>query len=308
MSPFWRSRKSAAEPPPWAGFFSGNEYARFRAAVEQDLRGRGLEPAFQDDGSVVVHPAGDETTLGLANLAQLCDGSEESDWPALIDEHMSTMIASLFAVDEPNWEEARPLLRLRLWAQVDVESTGMEVVGIPVADDLVAVLVLDFPERIASVHPDLLDGWGVRADEALRLAEQAVALEEYEVEHNQFDEGVEFIAVSADNMFAASQVLALEKAVGGLPTAGAVLAVPNRHWLLVHPICDLRVVDLMSRLAPLAASLHEEGPGSISDQLYWWHDGHELERISVSTDGDQHSISASQRFVDLLNGLAESSD
>jgi hypothetical protein len=56
-------------------------------------------------------------------------------------------------------------------------------------------------------------------------------------------------------------------------TVDAIAAVPNRHTLLVHVIEDATVVESIKAMQRATVDLFRDGPGSISDRLYWWHAG-----------------------------------
>lgn len=58
-----------------------------------------------------------------------------------------------------------------------------------------------------------------------------------------------------------------------LPAAGALVVVPSRHNLVYHPITDGSVVDAVNSLASYAVGAYGDGPGALSPQVYWWHDG-----------------------------------
>ena len=68
----------------------------------------------------------------------------------------------------------------------------------------------------------------------------------------------------------------------------------------MHAIRDATVLDAVNVMAPFVVEQFEEGPGSLSPHLYWWHGG-ELERLVV--DDDEGSITPPDGFVALLERL-----
>ncbi|MGH2475416.1 MAG: hypothetical protein ACRDIL_09125, partial [Candidatus Limnocylindrales bacterium] len=101
-----------------------------------------------------------------------------------------------------------------------------------------------------------------------------------------------------DDFYVATRALALRDL---LPpdVSDALIVVPNRHTLAVHPIVDGSALSAMQAMFRLAVQLHREGPGSISDQPYWWHDGR-LERIHHLEEGRRIAVTPPDAFVELL--------
>ena len=54
----------------------------------------------------------------------------------------------------------------------------------------------------------------------------------------------------------------------------------------------------------IAMNLFREGPGSISDQLYWWRGG-EFVHLPHTVSGKSINFVPPDEFVQALNGLAE---
>jgi hypothetical protein len=75
-----------------------------------------------------------------------------------------------------------------------------------------------------------------------------------------------------DSFYVATRVLRLGEVLPDGAT-DALVAVPNRHTLIVHPIVDAGAIPAMQAIYGLAVQLYRDGPGSISDQPYWWHEG-----------------------------------
>ena len=66
---------------------------------------------------------------------------------------------------------------------------------------------------------------------------------------------------------------ALEDYIESPTPYGAVVAVPHRHVVVFHAIRNLGVVKAISAMLPVAFGMYQEGPGSISPNLYWYRDG-----------------------------------
>jgi hypothetical protein len=287
---FLRRLVGGADPPPdWSPFDDGGAHGAFIDAVQADLRRRGV-PFELGDGVVLIPTDGDDppAEYGLSNLSQQCAATDRDDWSRIIATHF-TSVFSIRGRDldalAADYEQARPILQVRLMP--DASMGGVDVPGSVVraiAPGIQAVLVYDFPDSTASVHEEHLASWPVSPDEAFDQAlsnldrEPAPLSDDMEVEP-----GTSVRVWYGDSFYVATRVLRLADL---LPpgTTDALVAVPNRHTLLVHPIVDGGAVTAMQPIFRLAAQLFREGPGSISDQPYWWH-GRRLELIPHHVKG-----------------------
>jgi hypothetical protein len=292
---FLRRLLGGAEPPPdWSPFDDGRTHQAFIEAVEADLRRRGV--SFEmGDGVVVIPTEGEDQPgeYGLSNLSQQSAASDEGDWSRIIATHFSSVFSikgrdlDALAAD---YEQARPILRIRLMP--DASMGGVEVPGSVVraiAPGIQAVLVYDFPDSTASVHEEHLASWPVDPDSAFDQAlanldkEPAPLTDDMEVEV-----GTSVRVWYGDSFYVATRLLRLAEL---LPpgTTDALVAVPNRHTLLVHAIVDGGAVAAMQPIYRLAVQLFREGPGSISDQPYWWNEG-ALEQIPHHAKGSNVTV------------------
>jgi len=193
------------------------------------------------------------------------------------------------------------LTRPQLWPMAGLEELGDDVVAREVTEDLAAVLSLDLPDSVHIVAPKDIADSGLGEEE---LWERALAqLDDGEpIERTLLDDDELVVVLVSDSHFLASRLLALEELVGAVPPHGVLIGVPHRHMFVVHAIYDATVLEAMNLMAPFVVQHFEEGPGSLSPDLYWWHDG-EIERLVV--DDDEGSITPPDGFVALLEGLTE---
>jgi hypothetical protein len=105
-----------------------------------------------------------------------------------------------------------------------------------------------------------------------------------------------------DSFYVATRALRL---ADELPpgTVDAVFAVPNRHMLLWHAIRDVSVVGAMQAMMQVTSKAFLDGPGSISNQLYWWRDG-QVVHLPLIAQGNRIDFMPPDEFVALLNTLA----
>jgi hypothetical protein len=284
--------------PDWAPFLSGAQAREFLEAVAADLRRRDLQ--FQvADGVVDVEGGGQ---LGLANLAQVCNQAGRGEWQTVIARHFDAVLvpddAEAFRGD---FEAARPMLKPRIYMVGDLPDDAA-IVSSQIGAGLISVLTYDLPTSVRTIHRDDADSWSVPIDElfAIALANIASAPDRPERTDVPFEGGV-FHALHGDSFFVTSEILRLREHLGDAPN-GALVAIPNRHILLFHPLLDLSAVVAVQFLIQMTIQMFREGPGSVSPNLYWWHDG-ALTQLPYDTDRKGVQFFPPDEFVQVLNGL-----
>jgi hypothetical protein len=304
---FLRRLTGRGDPPvpEWASFLSPSEFRAFLDAVEADLRRRSL-PFTMGDGVVNVTLPTGPNQFGLFNLVQLCNVEGRPEWDRVIATHFTTMLQLQgrdYDAIAADWEQVARILKLRIYPE-DFAPPGSAPVIRPVAPGIASVLVYDFPDSIGTTHRDHLAEWPVSEDELFETALRNTLTEAMPVQqHVPAEGGATVEAFLGDSFYVTTRVLDLPTLLPGLGAAGAVVALPHRHALLTHPIVDLRVVQAIQTLIQVAAGMYREGPGSITDQLYWWRDGR-LTHLPVRVEGRSIQFHPPDAFVELLNGLA----
>jgi len=296
----------------WASFFSAREQAEFLRRIDESLAAQGLLFEVRD-GTVHVVLDGKQHQFGLLNLAQQCAQSERGEWRGLIDHHFGCVFGTVRDQGEVDalvrdFARARPLLKSRLHAREYVETAGGHVAARPLADDLVVALCLDLPTSVRTVGWDEARGWGLTDDALFALALENVRAEEpLHQEHLTIPGDADLTALYGESFFAATHLLMLERYLAGSHRDGAVIAVPHRHALLVHPIVDLSVVTAINARNPRARRLYLEGPGSISPHLYWW-TPERLVQLPAEMGDDGIEFFPPDEFVQVLDRLPPAGD
>ncbi len=273
--------------PDWASVMDRAEFTAFTDAVVDDLMRRGMRATIEDGYAVVDRGADEPYRFGLSNLVQLCHQIERRDWSRVIAEHFSNLLMTMgrdldaLAAD---YAQVAPILRVRVMPDA---SQGLDLSGSvtrPIAAGIQAVLVYDFPDSTANVHLEHLDGWPVDADGAFAqgLANQ---VEPLQTPTRRDTEEIELSLYLGEDFYVATWALRLEDV---LPpgTTDAIVAVPTRSSLIVHPIVDKRAIASLTAVYRVAVTVANAGPGSISDQPYWWHEG-SFTVVPHHVDGDE---------------------
>ncbi len=225
-------------------------------------------------------------SLGLLQLAQHCHLRSRDDWHELIAAHLCIMTAHLHDIVEPF---SAFDLRVRLVPDTPDERDTLRALGArPFAEGIVQVLAIDIDDAVRCVPTrEILDiGWDL--DEAWASAlSQTEMLERPDEIHAIDIGGVEIIHVFGDRPFTASMIGVIDELIGetaDIGPEGAIVALPLRHSVLVHPIGEDDVRTAIAGMIPITRQLYKQGPGSVSPHLYWWRNG-ELHWIPTFFDG-----------------------
>lgn len=276
MSIFQRLFGRSSAPPPWAGFFTADEYARFEALVRPALERRGVTAdarAFAG-GVLRAEIGGEASAVGLGPIARRCHGLPSSEWAAAIDAHLDRALEShrqTLARLAGDFEAARLCLKVQLMFERGRRPDWDEGLNYRVfAPGVLAVLNYDLPTVVHSVPAADVRGWGRPLAELLDVAAQNVRAETPPPEREVLDvAGHRIEQLSGDSYFVCSHALWLAQLAPELTDRGALVAVPSRHSVLFRPIvgaADLAPIDVLSQLAQ---RLYATVPGPVSSEVFW---------------------------------------
>ncbi|MBI2933343.1 MAG: hypothetical protein HYY16_16990 [Planctomycetes bacterium] len=300
---------SRDDVPDWAKFFPSESYLAFVTALAEDMHRR--KARFElADGIVAVRRRGRaRQEFGLQNLAQFCHQMPREEWASIIARHFDTLFhidAQAARLDRlaENFERVRSCLKIRLYPS---DMRGLDfVVRRESAPGLTAVLVYDLPNSVATVHPDSVKKWHRPIEELFRLGLENVRAEgALRRDVTEIDKGAAVISLVGETFFAASHALLLEDYLKPPPRCGALVGVPNRHTVLYHLIEDFRVLPAIKALLVATFSMFQEGPGSVSPNLYWWRDG-ALTLLPSIVRPKTIDFAPPMEFVEMLSGLGPS--
>jgi len=214
---------------------------------------------------------------------------------------------SVDAADGSLWEHARQPLRARI-LPADASLFGM--LQRPVADGLVETVMTErgsqpLPGGEPVSAGDALE-WGV-TEHAVFDAARANARATAPLEAERFTiDGTGLFALFGPSHYTATHILWLAEHLAAIPgyteANGALVVLPHRHLIAVHPIESSAVVDAAGTLLRFAVRQFETCPGPISDQLYWWYEG-ALHRLPSDSVGETLQVFPSTRFAALLDRL-----
>ena len=230
-------------------------------------------------------------SLGLLQLAQHCHLRPRDDWRGLIAAHLRTMTAHLHDIVAPFSVFD---LRIRLVPDAPDDSVMLRALGArPFAEGIVQVLAIDVADAVRCVPVSEITDLGWDEDEAWASASVQTELFEVPEEVHTIDiGGVDIVHVFGERPFTASMVGVVDRLVAEvahIADTGAIVSMPLRHSLLVHPIDDAGVRTAIAGMIPITRQLFKQGPGSVSPHLYWWRAGG-LQWIPTFFDGTMEGV------------------
>ena len=134
--------------------------------------------------------------------------------------------------------------------------------------------------------------------------EQAATTEPAQISEAVLDDGARCYIFMGDD-FVAVHALVLNRYPRCIGRHGALVGIPSRNVLVAGPIDDLSVVSAVRGMIPVIRAAEEEGPGSITTNLYWYLDG-SFTNLPYILDENELKFGPPEAFLELLNRLRES--
>jgi hypothetical protein len=304
-------RKDSNDPvPQWASFFTHKEYAKFISELNFYFRQFSVDVEI-GEGIITT----DEETfgygkMGLTNVAQACKQESLGQYGTIISGHFNAMIQAHqfdkeFKKIEDTFEKVKPFIGVRLYDHDYVDTIGKEnVIGFDIAGDLFAMIVYDFPNSVMSIKPEKLAKWSVSEEELFELGKKNIR-DNYPIEYKKERVGeIDFWVAFADHFFAPNLALDLANHPQLVGSKGALVGLPHRHIALFYPIENLQVIMAINGLTPIIYGMNQEGPGSVSNQLFWYKDG-TFTQLPYTIEENTVQFNPPESFIDLLNELGE---
>jgi hypothetical protein len=291
----------------WITHLTAPQRTVFLDSLRAALTARGL-PVRMEDGVVVLSGV----ALALAELAAACATVQPADYGALLGERLDTVLLGIegqttAAALDSDWPAAQRHIKLRLFPAAQAVANEEILVSADIGAGLSVVLVYDLPDSVTSVQPDAVAAWPVTGAELWRIATANLRAEEPPpvVERIALTEDADALLVTGESYFVASRLLILGDI---LPPSsfpyGALVIVPHRHAMVVHPITGSEIYDALTTLSVMAGEMVGDSPGPMSSAVYWWKsDAIEEVAVVVDEDAAEVTVEPSVEFGELLDWL-----
>ncbi|MDH6182485.1 hypothetical protein M2152_002667 [Microbacteriaceae bacterium SG_E_30_P1] len=246
--------------------------------------------------------------FGLYNIAARLRQLPREDWDATVRHHVGTMVASLTQMtDVPGDDQLLSMMRSRLMPAEFAPPEALRNYSYArrVADDLVEVIMLDYPDTYASLTDEQAQRFS--PDSMWGAARAGLSREPWGEIQTVETPGGSFSVLMGDSPFTASRVLDLDEfmeRLGELAPLGVVIGVPHRHQLVFHVLKNVASIGSVNDVLRFTNLGFSDGIGPISPHIYFWKDG-ALDRISsVNTEGGL-AINVSGRFSEAVEALTD---
>lgn len=308
MFSFFKRKPHESGIPQWASFFDNKEYSVF--IEELDNYFKSLNSGYElGAGQITVkeNEFGSDS-FGLTNLAQVCKQRGKRYYKEIIAEHFNSMIRANkfdreFKKIADNFEEVKKYIGVRLYDNDYVAHVGKEnTIGKAFAGDIYSMIVFDFPDAILSIQPEQTTAWNKTTDELFEIGISNIKSRyPLTITKETFGKfGVWF--VQGEHFFTPNIVFDIENRKELIGSKGSLIGLPHRHSAIIYPIEGLEVVEAVNKLIPAIHGMNQEGPGSLSDNLFWYNDKTFTQLPYKIKEGNLQFFPPDD-FVGLLNGL-----
>lgn len=308
MSSLFKKNNEKAEVPKWASFFNENEYHEFLKALEDYFYAKNVTYSI-GDGQINAGPNDfGFTVLGLTNVAQVCKLDQLKNYKEKVSDHFEALIRTNqfdkeFKKIIDDFEQVKEYIAVRLYPDDYVPETAKAVsIRKHFAGDIIALLVFDLPDSVMSITSEVADKWNKTPEELFETGIQNIK-NKYPLNISKQKVGeLEIWFVQGNHFFTPNIVFDLNNQPKLLGTYGSLIGIPHRHAVIIYPIEDIQVVNVLNALIPTVYGMNQEGPGSISSNIFWYKGG-EFENLPYKIEEGQIQFYPPESFVNLLESL-----
>lgn len=291
----WQRRDPARSDPRLVG-----DVEAFQAIVREAAMRLGCAVEGYDGDVVQLWGHRLSGRVSLTDVRQVCLPRPRAEWRDIVIAHLDGLAhARERGVDYQDLPATLPALRSRLYPAASM--SGANLVSRPIGTDLVEVLVVEQAGGIATVPSRVVGEWGRDAAQLLDLGRKQVQGSGL-VNRRRIDLGdIDCTVLEDASFYTTSHVFWLPTYLD-VPREGALVALPNRHLVMAHPIRDSSALPAVQALLVNARRLYAEGPGSLSARLWWWRAGR-LSELAAEVRDDRATFCPSAEFAAVLESL-----
>lgn len=304
------SNNETPEKPSWASFFTQEAYEYFLQEIRTYFEHNQFKYALEDGEVTVMDESFGGGAIGVVNLAQICKLEDRAKWKQLVANHIdglknATVTQHNFSAKAHDINFARQYLGVKLYNKAYLQQLDSSLtIGKLLATDLFALLVFDLPDSVINVRPEQTIQWNLTNEELFEIGVENMRnkypanLEETQLE------GFSVWIAQASHFFVGNIIFQLDSYPQLLGTKGCFVGIPHRHLAVIFAVSTAKAVNTITQLVPLIQYLHEQGPGSISDSLYWFYNG-ELNKLPYAIEDNNVVFNPPQEFLDAFDDWDE---
>ena len=308
MFSFFKTNGSVTSVPEWSSFFNDKEYSLFIREVDNYFKKLNIRYEIQGGQVMVDEKEFGSGQLGLLNVAQLCKQVGPKNYREMIARHFLAMTKvsqfdMQFAKVNDDFEEMKKYFGVRLYNDEYVAQVGKEnTVGKNFSGDIYAMVVLDLPNSVMSIKPEQPLAWNKTVDELFEIGISNMKAKYPLTINKHVLDQFSIWCVHGDHFFTPNIVFDLENRKELVGTEGSLIGLPHRHTAIIYTIENSEVVKAIHHLIPAIYGINQEGPGSLSNHLFWYKDKTFTPLPYKIEDNNIHFFPP-DNFVQLLNQL-----
>jgi len=227
------------------------------------------------DGTTVQTEDGQ---VALENLARACHSMPRAKWSREVQNFLRGFVpdgsVDPLAVIQADPVAAQELLRVRPYPVETFEGLEYHPVSAPLAGGLHDILCLDFPDRVAMLNQEMAAAFSIDAETLLArgLANVRAEPAPAEIDRIEVEPGVAIEIFADESFYAVTWARWIDALIPGLGPEGALVVMPTRHQIAVHPLRTARGASAApGPLLQVAKVTIADGAGPVSPELFWWH-------------------------------------
>jgi hypothetical protein len=207
------------------------------------------------------------TRVDLTLLAAQLTTVARGEWEATIATYLETTLSPNQASSALTFENAEPMLRVRVGTLTSLGLSLEDAVAQPIIDDLVVVVVVQSASAVSYLQPAQVTSWGRTNDEIITTAISQTLNRPVTTERSGL-----FMSVRADQ-YAASRLLDPTRVMGGSPVNGFIVAIPNGDRFYAVTVNGSLSPSTIADFALQVTDDFTNRSNPASPDLYWWRDG-----------------------------------
>jgi hypothetical protein len=287
---------------------SVEQAAALTRMVQRSLAERGIETVVDRPGEL----RGSDWSFGLHNLAVVVATVPWPRWSRIVRRHIVALSESTSA------ERGGPLagvgpdrLYVKLRAVHDLPERPDYDVDEPLPG-IIGLAAVDRPTHIIEVlgrlAVDQLGGWEHVRSTGLHNLHLLRAPDRQDLQPDPARPDSTVHVLVSDDCFGASRLLVLDDILRSVlaverPGNGVLVAVPNRHMLVVHVLTGLGVVAASALMGRIAVSQFPTEPGPISPDVFYLDPAGVGQRVMTAGDGGQLRLDVTGRLAEAFSRL-----
>lgn len=258
---------------------------------------RGMAVRRVEGDTATLTVGGVQHKVSIAEPRRAFDGVFFDDRFHVIDEYLDAFAELVAAPKDESLDEARDRILPRVGPPLD---TPRPPPSVPLVEGLLEIyLVLNEASRLRYITRADLDRWGLGLHRILPLAVANLRRRTDARLLRRAERTPGVCLYPAVDSFVSTRVMLIRELVDPWPSAGAVLAVPDRSVLALAPIGRTAMIPTLDALARVSREAAGRRPFPITDDLVWF-DGHQWEIIKVAGTGAGLHVEPTARLLDAL--------